>query len=158
GHWRGDDRARQIGLRLLERRARLRQLAKGEIALGLQNAKLLVGRRCIGLRSRQGGFAFLKVRHVLWGLLDRSASLACQLLIAVCLLARESQRRLRLRYLLVGLVYLCLLRCDLSSQIVDARLPLVDLLLRLIALGYIIAVVKTNQFSPGIDELIVGDR
>ena len=51
-----------------------------------------------------------------------------------------------------------LLRYDLRSQIVDARPRLVDLRLGLIALGDIIAVVKANQFGPGIDELVVGDR
>jgi len=119
---------------------------------------LFVGRRCIGLRGRQAGVALLKIRLVLLRLFDRSASLACQLPIAVGLLVRESQRRLRLHYLLVGLVDFRLLRCDLRSQIVDARLRLVDLRLGLIALGDIIAVVKANQFGPGIDELVVGDR
>jgi len=81
---------------------------------------LFVGRRCIGLRGRQAGVALLKIRLVLLRLFDRSASLACQLPIAVGLLVRESQRRLRLHYLLVGLVDFRLLRCDLRSQIVDA--------------------------------------
>ena len=76
---------------------------------------MLLGRRCIGLRGRQAGLVLLLVRHVLLGLLNRSASLACQLLIALGLLARESQRCLRLRHLLIGLVDLCLLRCDLSG-------------------------------------------
>ena len=46
----------------------------------------------------------------------------------------------------------------MSGEIVDARLRLFDLRLSLIALGDIITVVETNQFGPGIDELIVGDR
>src|SRR5262249_31073213 len=71
---------------------------------------------------------------------------------------RESQRRLRLHHLLMGLVNLGLLRFNLSGQIVDARLRLFDLGLGLIALGDVIAVVETNQFGPGVDELIVGDR
>jgi hypothetical protein len=91
-------------------------------------------------------------------LFDGSAALACQLLITLGLLAREGERRGRLRYLFVGLVDLCLLRCDLSGQIVDARLRLIDLRLRLIALCDIIAIVKANQFGPGIDELVVGNR
>jgi hypothetical protein len=119
---------------------------------------LLLGRRCIGLRGRQAGLVLLLVRHVLLGLLNRSASLACQLLIALGLLARESQRCLRLRHLLIGLVDLCLLRCDLSGQIVDARLRLVDLRLGLVALGDVIAVVEAHQSGAGIDELVVGDR
>ena len=73
-------------------------------------------------------------------------------------MAREGQRCLRLRHLLIGLLDLCLLRGDLSSQIVDACLRLVDLRMGLIALGDVIAVVKTNQFSAGIDELVVIDR
>ena len=138
--------------------ARLRDLAISEIALRLQHADLLLGRDRIGLCRGQRGLVLLKIRRGLLRLLDRSRALAGQLLIAFEFLTGESQRGLRLSDLFVGLIDFRLLRGNLGGEVLDASLRLRDLRLRLIALGDIVAVVETDQFGAGIDQLVVRDR
>ena len=124
GDWRGDGRARQIGLRLLQGGARLFHLRLGLRPLRLQYGKLHAGRTFVALSGGEAGLDLKEIRGVLLRLLDRDRAGLDQPLVAVVFLLCESERRLRLRGLLLGLLDACLLRRDLRFDAGDARLRL----------------------------------
>ena len=125
--------------------------ACARLQLRLEHRLLFLGRDRVGLRGRISRLALLQVRGILLRRLHGPAALFGEQLIAIGLLLREGQRRLRLRRLLVGLIDLGLLRDDLRFKIVDARR-------HLIALGDIVAIVEPHQFGAGLDQLIVVHR
>ena len=91
-------------------------------------------------------------------LLDGDRAGLDQPLVPVVFLLCESERRLRLRGLLLGLLDACLLRRDLRFDAGDARLRLAHLRLGLIDLSPVVAVVEPQQHRARLDQLVVRHR
>ena len=92
------------------------------------------------------------------GLLDRNRAALGQPGIALILLSRESQRRLRLRNLFVGLLDTRLLRADLRRDVCDVGQRLIDLRLGLVDLRPIVALFEDHQHGAGLDEFVISYR
>ena len=108
-------------------------------------------RRVIGLRLQQIG-------HVLLGLLDAAGAFLDERRVALLLLLREGERRLRLRRLFLGLIDAGLLGSDLCVDVGHVGRGLIDLCRGLIDLCAKVAVVEPHQHGARLDQLIVRHR
>ena len=91
-------------------------------------------------------------------LLDGAGAVFDQRRIALLLLLREGERRLRLRRLLFGLIDAGLLGGDLRIDIGHVGFGLIDLRDRLIDLCAVVAIIEPDQDRAGFDQLIVRHR
>ena len=158
GDRRGNQCARQIGVGLLQRGARLLQLRLRHFTLRREDRKLLFGGARVGLRGRVVGLRLQAIGSVLLRLFDGAGAFLDQRRVAMLLLLREGERRLRLRRLFFGLIDAGLLGGDLCVDIGHVGLGLIDLRGRLIDLRPKIAVIEPHQDGAGVDELIVRHR
>ena len=85
--------------------------------LRLQNRKLFLRRDGVGLRRGEGCLGLQQAGRILLGLLDGARATFDQAGVALFLLLREGQGRLRLHGLLLGLVDTGLLCGDLGFDI-----------------------------------------
>ena len=99
----------------------------------------------------------MQLRGVLLGVLNGAVAGLLEVLVALRLLLREHQRRLRLVHLRLVGVDLRLLHVELRIDVLDAGLRGRDLRLRLVERGAIIAVVDPGDHVAGVDMLVVGD-
>ena len=93
----------------------------------MQHRKLLFGRDRVGLRRRVIGLRLEEIGCVLLRLLDGAGAGFDERRVALLLLLREGEGRLRLRRLLLGLIDARLLGGDLRVDIGHVGLGLIDL-------------------------------
>src|ERR1700727_568591 len=100
----------------------------------------------------------MQLRRVLLGVLNAAVAGLLQMLVALRLLLREHQRRLRLIHLSLVGADLRLLYVELRLDVLDAGPRGPDLGLRLFERDAIVALVDAGNHVPGGDMLVIGDR